>query len=299
MSWFRSPKFCAALVLIAWLASLIAVWGMAAAGHGAVAGDKACLPGDLKGLALQLELVSSPDEALQVLTGKALAGSCNPCQKVPWLCGAQQARAAAEEKPGRAACIRKGLAAQTTADFLFIPAYSALSLALFLFIATFWDAASPRQHRPLLSWTILALGLLLALVMAVADVRENFQLQAILHIAQTTSPAAESAIGERLPALKAATTLKWGALALSAALLAVFWRSHASSRLVWLPRFFGVATAAAFAAGLTVCGWRLVGIGMAGLFLLWLLGLVHALAVIVAPEPAPHFKLSRKGPKQP
>lgn len=305
MDWLRSTKLCAALVLIGWLAALVSLWGMTGAVRDAVAGDETCIPKDLDNRGLQLEMAASPREALQVLNGETPADACVPT-RIARLLDASTAEArcisrgvsAGDCGRGVPRCIRRGMAAQVRADYVFIPCYSALTLALFLFVGTFWDAPAQERKRPFAAWGLPAVGVLLALAMAVGDVRENLQLAAILRLAET-DPAPEAEIATRLPLLAQAGTLKWGALALSAVLLAAFWRSRSSPRRVWVPRLLGLAAAGALAAGLLQGCWRMVYAGMAGLGLLWSAGLLHALAVAVAPAPVSHPQSPQGGSTKP
>jgi len=242
----RSPKVCASLVMIAWLASLIALWGMTSAGSAAIK-DGSCNSKDLQNKGLQLEMADSPAKALPVLNGDSK----------------------------KAGCIRAGVAAQVEADYLFIPAYSALSLALFLFVRAIRLASRGEEGT-----VLLILAVLLVLAMVGGDVTENRQLTPIIELAGKAQPP-ENLIGERLPLLRAASYVKMGALALAAAILGALWTSASGSRLVWLPRLLGLATAALFLSGMIGESWQLAAAGMAAFAAFGIAGLIHAIAVAV------------------
>lgn len=259
MKRLRSRKFCAALVIIAWGATLVSTWGLEDAGRRAVTPAKAsdlsaCELRDLKGMGLQLEMAGPHDGALQVLRGDENSDA------------------------RKAACIRSGIAAQIRADYLLIPAYSGLTLALFLFVRALWMA--PSGERKALAWGLLALGLLLALAMLVGDVLENRQLTAMIDRVESDPRMPD----ELFTALRYAGSVKWGALAASALLLALWWKSRLFPRLVWVLRLLGLAAAALLIAGLVRSDWEIVNYGVYTLSTFWLTALIHAVAIAVEPE---------------
>jgi hypothetical protein len=245
----RSPKICAALVMIAWLASLIAVWGMAAAGSEAIK-DTSCDSKDLQNRSVQLEMAGSPAAVSAVLDGD----------------------------PAKAVCMRAGVAAQVEADYVFIPAYSALALALFMFVRAL-RLETKGQRGTLL----LLVGVLLCLTMIGGDVFENLQLTSII----------EQADLSRLPILRVAAYVKMGALALASLILGAVWTSASGSRLVWLPRLFSFAAAALFLAGMIGKDWQLASRGMAAFAAMSFAGLIHAVAVAVGRGEIPALESRR------
>jgi hypothetical protein len=260
----QSRKFCAALVIIAWLATLVSLWGMQDAGRRAVTSEKTCTSKDLRNLGLRLEMASSPDDAMGLLN----------------------------RDPVKAACLRSGLAAQVRADRLFLIAYSGLVLILFLFVRALWIA--PPRERSSVGWGLLGVGLLLAAAMLAGDVIENRHLIQMIEQARSNQPLQAPAFSR----LVFAGGLKWGALAASALLLAVSWISQPSRRLVWVLRLLGVAAAALFIAGLVIHDWQIIGAGMAALSAFWLAALIHAVAVAIEPIRSNPLRPS-KGTRQP
>ncbi|HEV8579169.1 MAG TPA: hypothetical protein VGX68_08800 [Thermoanaerobaculia bacterium] len=253
MAELRSPKVCAALVMIGWLASLIAFWGMTVAGRDAVAGDKSCGAKDLQSRGVRLEMAATAPKALDVLN----------------------------HEPAKAACIRRGAAAQVKADYLFIPAYSLLALSLFLFVRALREELSGRMS--VLQKVLPAAGVLLVLAMLIGDVVENLHLTEVIRFAGLKPPE-EAGIAGQLPALRAASSVKFAALALSAGLLGVLWSSKTGSALVWVPRLIGLAAAAVFLYGLIRGEWEPVSWGMTVFAALGLAALIHAVAVATDPE---------------
>jgi hypothetical protein len=250
MKRLRSRKFCAALVIIAWVAALVAVWAMDDAGRRAVASaKKACTADDLKNLGLKLEMAGKPDVALEILAGGG--------------------------DPAKAACLRAGAAAQVRADsLLFIPAYTGLVLALFLFVRSFW--ITPPRNRLRAGWVLLAVGLLLVVAMVAGDFTENGYLLDLIRLAAQKKPMQEAAFSS----LTLAGQIKWGALAASALVLAVFWTARSSRFLVWVPRISGIAAGALLLAGLKMHSVDLVSdYGLGALLAFWLAALVQAVAV--------------------
>jgi hypothetical protein len=264
MKRLRSLKFCAALVIIAWVATLVAVWGLQNAGRRAVASANAAAPGacklkDLEGRGLQLEMARTQDAALKILrddeNGDARKG----------------------------ACIRSGMAAQIRVDYLLIPAYSGLTLALFFFVRALWIV--PSGERKSLTRGLLVLGLLLALAMLVGDVLENRVLTKMIDLVESgLRIPADRMPDELFTALRYAGDVKWGALAASALLLALLWKSRLFPRLVWVLRLLGLAAAALLVTGLVRSDWEIGNWGIYTVSAFWLTALVHAVAIAVEPE---------------
>jgi hypothetical protein len=124
------------------------------------------------------------------------------------------------------------------------------------------------------------LGLLLALTMFVGDVLENRSLTAMIDLVKS---------GLRIPdelftALRYAGDVKWGALAASALLLALLWKSRLFPRLVWVLRLLGLAAAALLVTGLVRSDWQIANWGIFTVSAFWLTALVHAVAIAVEPE---------------
>lgn len=250
MKRLRSWKLCAALVIIAWLATLVSLWGMLDAGRRAVTPQEGCQPKDLQNIGLRLEMAGSPGDALKILNGD----------------------------PIKAACLRSGAAAQVRADYLFIPAYSGLILALFLFVRAFWIA--PPREKGSIGWALLTLGLFLAAAMLVGDVVENLHLTKLIKLAEADQQLPKPLFDR----LGFAGQLKWGALAASALVLALTWTARSPRLLVWVPRLLGLAAAALFITGLVRTDWKIVSSGMIALAAFWLAALIHAVTVAVATE---------------
>jgi hypothetical protein len=128
-------------VMIAWLATAISVWAIAAAG----------------------------DRALQ----SDLCASCradgDPCKfkerkVLDFELGKEDVFEQAEQSP----CIQQWIKASTRADFLLIPSYGALVAFIFLLLSVPRDIRDQPAPR---AWAIL--GILLAVVMMAADITEN------------------------------------------------------------------------------------------------------------------------------
>jgi hypothetical protein len=294
MEKLRSPKVCAALVMIAWLATLVSSWGMEAAGRNAIARegsrrtkalkmagrmvvlqDIGCFPSDIKSKGVQLEMASCAEAALSYL-GRKLHAPVRP--------GSLAGR--------RSACIQRGVAAQVRADYVFIPAYSLLILALFLFIGS-------MRTEPAWFWVLLVAGLLLAAIMAFGDVRENLQLEGIINAAGQDPPGEHLNEAPLVP-LQHYAFLKMSALALSAVLLSIFWTRRPLRVVVWLLRLSGFTAAVLFGAGMAmsrsdwlegaisaawkVAPWQLASWGMEAFVAFCLFGLLVAVAVAIHPE---------------
>lgn len=132
-------KIWAAFVMIAFLALLLAMWAMGAAGRRAVA-KPPCAAADAQAKWTPLE-VKPPTEGLSRRLGE------------------------------RAACQSRALAASLDADWLFLFSYGALNLFIFLFLATrVW---TKRALIPLL----VVSGALLTIAMVGGDILENAELR--------------------------------------------------------------------------------------------------------------------------
>ncbi|HYX24042.1 MAG TPA: hypothetical protein VFC23_07800, partial [Thermoanaerobaculia bacterium] len=167
-------------------------------------------------------------------------------------------------------CLLDGMDRMLDADNFFLISYSAFNLTFFLFLAAIGKA------RPAVVW-ILA-GLLLAVVMLVADCRENQILRDWIHAG--SQPAH---FPWPIQGLTAATTVKWGALAVASGLLGLLYLLQARrlAKLVAVPAF---AAAAFLAAGLYRLFPPWVQKGAAALVILWLFILIHAVIVAITPR---------------
>ncbi|MEA2693441.1 MAG: hypothetical protein QOJ16_2828 [Acidobacteriota bacterium] len=108
-------------------------------------------------------------------------------------------------------CIRKVLDAENHADFGFMVSYSALNLAIVLFLAVPLLAGEPSGSRRL-ARILIALGIAGAFAMLLGDATENL---ALLRLTGP-SPDFESALRLLYPA----TRLKWSTLAIESLLIA-------------------------------------------------------------------------------
>lgn len=250
MKRLSSPKACAAVVIICFLAVLVSLWAMtdagrkavaAASGEAVAASDK-CVPKDIEGRVAQLQ---KSEEVPAVLDND---------------------------------CIRGGVEAQVHADLGFLIAYSALTLALFLFVRALRGGG----------WALLVVGALLSLAMAAGDVFENHHtLDLLSRVEEGSSTAAP------LKLLQYGGWLKWGALVLSAAVLGALW--PLSRRLAWAPKILALASAAVILAGLALPGWKTLAASVYVLGFFWLAALIHAVAVMVDREQ--YLGKSAGGPK--
>ncbi len=260
MEKLRSPKACAALVMIAWLATLVSFWGFGVAASKAIGENASCSVADLEGKAVQLEMASTSADALAILNGD----------------------------PVKAECIRRGETAVVTyADSFFLVCYSLLTLTFFLLVRALSSGRSTLQR------ILLALGVLLALTMAIGDLVENLHLTEVIRLAGEKVPDGGE-IDSKLPGLKAAAYVKMGALALSTVVLGALWPSR--SRWVWVLRLLGFAAAALFILAMlqdqNLLGtleipmedWETAGRGMLVFALFALAALIHAVATAVGPE---------------
>jgi hypothetical protein len=235
----RSAKIRAALVMIAWLATVASLWGMTAAGRRAVEEDTGCEVKETRNRVVQLQKEASEDEVLAALS--------NPC-------------------------IRRSVKAQVKEDLLFLLSYGALNCVLFLFAGTLRGGGR----------ALAIVGLLLAIAMAAGDAFENLKALDVIGLVQ--QGASRQEIQEPLRLLRSGSLVKWGALALASALLAMLWPR---ARYSWIPRVLGLVAAVAVASGLMVEGWKGLSGSMAALGAFWLAALVHAIAVAVTVEPGP------------
>ncbi|MFL6294074.1 MAG: hypothetical protein ACJ759_24530 [Thermoanaerobaculia bacterium] len=262
-----SPKVCAALVMIAWLAALVSSWGMSAAGARAIGKDTSCSAGDLENVGIRLEMASSLGEVPAILAGKPPSAE-------------------------KAACIRRGETAVVRADTFFLISYSLLALALFLFVR----ALRAASGKPSLQGLLLALGVLLALTMAIGDLVENRHLTELLQLGGQNPPPSDQIHGQ-LTGLKTAAYVKMGALALASLILGALWPSR--SRWVLALRFFGFAAAALFVgsmvldlrqemldiSGFQLHDWNAAVRGMIAFAAFALAALIHAIATVADRKP--------------
>lgn len=249
MKWLQSPKACAALVMIFFLAVLISFWAMTDAGRDAVdASRKSAASGECIIQNRVVQLQKSPDAAIEALGNE---------------------------------CIRSGVEAQVGADFSFLIAYSALTLALFLFIRTL------RGGGP----GLLVLGVLLALTMAAGDFFENKWTLELIRLLRNGLSTMTS-----LKLLQYGGWIKWSALGLSAAVLAALWPS--SRRLAWMPKILALASAVVVLAGLLLPGWETLAASLVVLGLFWIAALIHAIVVVVDREASfGSLPVQEQGPK--
>lgn len=257
----RSPKVCAALVMITWLAAVISLWGFEASGSRGIGDDKSCSADDLQGIGVRLEMAADAQEVDEILYG-------NPPNQA------------------RGDCIRKGETALVAhADSFFPVAYSLFTFALFLLL-------SRLLHINLfLRVVLLVLGTALALIMGTWDFIENRHLIEVIRLAGQ-SPLPESAIDAKLPDLHRAAYVKMSALAVSAVVLALLW--PLLSRWTVVLKLLGFAAALVLAYGMKEKSPDIVGIGMVAFAAFWLAALIHAIAVAVDPVSQP---VQEGGPK--
>ena len=253
MSAFSTRKRWAVCVVIAFLATAISAWAIDLAGSGALQerGCEPCRephdPCALKGRGLRVELAAQQSSDVRDF--------------LPW------------NQPRAAQCIVSWLTARNEADFLLIPSYSALTAFIFLLLA------APRwtDDRPAPRFWVL-IGVLLAAVMLIADVAEN-----ALTFEWTTSPF----LGRAMPGLWTATAAKWGAVGLAAALAGVLALIRRSPRWTAVAiGLAGLATGALLAWGLVRGSVSWLGLGTLAVTLFFLFALIHAVTVLVRPEPA-------------
>lgn len=231
--WLKSRKRAAAFVMIAGLATLLGSWGITQAGEKVRTGSGwECDAMDLERVALPLELA---DDAAEV--GAVLGAAPEPCVR----------------EAGRAMVAR---------DWFLIPSYGFLVAAMLLMLASLRLSSSGQW------WAGLGAGAVLAAVAMAADVVENLLLLRLLAPPGAPAPALDST----LAALRAATTAKWGALAVAAAVAAILW--------VWRPRWPVNAPPEASATARTqwiaraglLASWLAAALGMgAAVVLLWAL----------------------------
>jgi hypothetical protein len=280
MEKLRSPKVCAALVMIAWLGTVVSSWGMEAAGRAAIKGDKSCGPKDLQSVAVQLEMACTLKDVQKIFQGKpANAASVRKAIDRSQASSTKAAMDLLNQNPDRSSCIRRGEVAKIWADFRFIPAYSALTFCLFLFVIALRDEAPIRRR------TLLTVGALLVAAMFLGDISENFRLFKVINLAAEAPPSPDltRSVTEQLDQLRVPSFLKMGALALSAAILATLWRSK-TRWLVALTRLLGFTAAALLVYGMARRQSEPVTAGMIAFALFWISCLVHAVAEAIQPE---------------
>lgn len=260
-------KLCAALVMIGWMATLVAFWGLDIATKQVIANDGQCCPEDLKHVGFRLEMTSEGEKALAILDGE------ESCQLVT--AEGEQTEPAAEK---RAACIRAGFAEEIRVDSVLIPSYSFFALALFLFV---------RSRRKATRWApvLIVVGVLLAVTIFVSDFLGNHQLNQLIDLAsKPRSPEILGEIQAHLGLLQSYTFFKLGAVALVTALLGVFWSSRSNPLRTWIVRLLSLAVAALFVIAMVQESWRLGIVGMGACAALAFGALIHTIAVVVEPE---------------
>ena len=264
----RRRRTRAAAVLIFWMATVVALWGVDAAGR-REARRLRCGGCDVRGKGIALEMASSPEEVSAALRGDAAAA-----------CDAD-------------ACVRSALVAVTRADDALVPAYGLLTAALFYLIAA--------NHRRAGGLLLTLLGAASALTAALADWYENAQIRALVELARP--PAGDpDAMSEPLARLQIASAAKWVALALGVLLLATLWTKRAGwAWPLWVLRALGAGAGLALLGGVAwawlapsfrmrVGRWELdacevVSSGAFLLFLFWTAAMIGAIRDAVARQP--------------
>jgi hypothetical protein len=168
-------------------------------------------------------------------------------------------------------CVRSWVKAEVKADFLFIPGYSSF-LAFTLFLLSL-----PRYAGdPPAAWIWKGCGVVLAIVMAAADVMEN---RGILHLLA----------GRDSPHLWYATATKWWVISLAVILAGLLALKRRYGRWRWLMVLMGatgLVTGVILAASVyqRSADWVRCDTTI-GLFLFFLLVLIHAIVVLVRSDP--------------
>lgn len=278
---WRHPKVFAALVFCGAVAVLITVWRIEAAGRGAVERAGGCSVADLKYRPVHLEMARTPARVRAILAGVPLEG-CGPTP-----------RREERKSPVDPACVREGVEAQVEGDDHLLGAYSFLTFALFLFAGASRFAPAPAAEKRFpVVWALFALvGLLFALAMGFADYTENRKLLELSGMAEAT----DAEISAVIPALRQASGVKLGALALSALVLGFLWPSLPKRPwLSWLVRLAAWSAAVYLLLALAHDDAPKAICGVALLTLFWLAALVHAVVAAVhrdetvpAPSPPP------------
>ncbi len=272
MSAFNPRKRWAVWVVIAWLATAISVWAFEIAGTRALA-----------------ELVCETCRAQEDPCG--LAGFK---EKIPDLELAHpQSKTGDKILPCCQECLRRWIEARVRADFLLIPSYSALMAFIFLLLS------APRQQgdRPAgRSWAVA--GVLLALGMLAADCAENFLLLRSIGPPPPLSPSPPDA--ETLRLLWIATATKWGTIALASALAGVLALIRRTGWVTVMAGLLGLATGGVLAAGIYQASKVLLNVygGVHCLFAFFFAALIHAVIVIVKPDPL-HIEPTPGGESKP
>jgi hypothetical protein len=266
----RRRKTRAAAVLILWMATVVALWGVDAAGRRAVRRSE-CGDCDFSGKGIALEMADSPAEVIGLLEGAPGGRACDA-----------------------GGCVRGAVMATTRADDLLVPAYGLLTAALFLLLA-----ANVQGRRAGLLLALL--GGSLAVAAALADWYENAKIRALIVLAERPGGDPD-AMSEPLGKLQGASAVKWGALALGVLVLAVLWRKRAGwAWPLWVLKALGVGAGLALSGGLAWAWlpgpWRASladrGLGESGLvtwgagllFLFWTAAMIGAIRDAVARQP--------------
>ncbi|HVS00397.1 MAG TPA: hypothetical protein VMW27_27470 [Thermoanaerobaculia bacterium] len=263
MSAFNPRKRWAVWVIIAWLATVISVWAFETAGTRALA-EKDC------------KTCRAPDDP------------CGDRTVVPRLELEHRQKVKTEILRCDQVCLIHWIKAKTCSDFLLIPSYSALFAFLFLLLSAPRSQGDPTAARP---WAVI--GIVLALTMLTADCAENFLLF------RSIGPPC-SLDAETLRLLWTATATKWGAVALASALAGVLALLRRTGWVTVLAGLLGLATAGVLTAGLYQASRELLNVlgGTVLLFLFFTAILVHAVIVIVKPDPV-YIEPAAGGPSKP
>lgn len=254
MSAFNPRKRWAVCVVIAWLATAISVWAFETSGKRAL-GEPAC---------------------------KTCRAKEDPCdlakfkEKIPDLELAHpQPTTGAEILPCSQGCLRRWMEARVLTDFLLIPSYSALMAFIFLLLRAPRQQGDRPAGRP---WAVA--GILLALGIVAADCAENFLL--LQAIGPRCPPDAET-----LRLLWFATATKWGTIALASTLAGVLALIRSTGWVTRIAGLLGLATGGVLAVGIYQASKPLLNVygGVFCLFAFFLAALIHAVIVVVKPDP--------------
>jgi hypothetical protein len=239
-------KSRAVFLILAWIATIALVLWLPRSGRAVLQSEPACSGCPIPpGAMIRFELASSREEVLGILQP-----ADRPC--------------------GR--CIRRYLDAQNHVDFGFMLAYSALNLAIVLFLAPPALAAEdPRRRR--LARLAVGLGIATAVAMLLGDAAENLGLLRLTG----AQPDFASALGLLYPA----TRIKWSALAFESLLIAgLYGFAHWGGRGRLLTALALPYLAAAIYGFRAVVGGSshlgLYGSFYMGLAVAWLSSLLHA-----------------------
>jgi len=180
-------KSRAVFLILAWIATIAMVLWLPRRGGAVLRGDPACAGCRLaRNAMIRFELAGSREEVEEIL------------QPADTPCGQ---------------CTRRYLDAENYVDYGFMLAYSALNLAIVLFLAPPVRTALPGRGG--LARLLIALGVAFAAAMFLGDALEN------LGLLRLTRPDPDYASAIRF--LYPATRLKWSALAVESLLVAILY----------------------------------------------------------------------------